>query len=87
MKVTIDGFISYSPHNDSFWFHPIDMDAYGYITVQPHKFDVEIPDDFDPRAKQIDGLKAEKLKLMADFQKRCTEIEAKISELTAIECV
>lgn len=88
MKKQINGFVSYQKDwrgNDSYQFHGVEMTEYDWITVMPHSFEVDIPDDFDPRGKQVEMLKAEKQKAMADFQKRMTEIERKISELTCLE--
>lgn len=88
MKTTITGVITYKKslyeEGEDFHFQHCEMKDYGYITVMPHSIEVEIPDDFDPRACQVDLLKAEKVKLIAAFQKRCTEIERQISELTAL---
>lgn len=90
MKTTITGFISYKaasyPGDSEFYFHLCGMSEYGYTTVMPHSFEVEIPDSFDPRVEQVKALQAEKIKLMADFKARRTQIERKISELTAITC-
>jgi hypothetical protein len=53
--------------------------------VMEHIFDVEVPDNFDPRPGQIAALKAQREKAQADFSKRVMEIDAKINELLAIE--
>jgi hypothetical protein len=88
MKTTITGFIN---HKDTsltgckpFSFHMSEMREYGYVTVMPYSIEVEIPDDFDPRPKQVEYLTAQKKELMAAFHLRVTEIERKISELSAI---
>jgi hypothetical protein len=90
MKTTITGFINYKPCAysgvEQFHFQPCKMENYGYITVMPFSIEVDIPDNFDPRAEQVKALQAEKVKLMADFHNRCTEIERQISKLTAITC-
>lgn len=57
--------------------------SYQYVTEGVLEFDM--PEGFDPRAGMVEALKAEKIKLMADFQNRVTEIERKISELTCLE--
>lgn len=62
-----------------------EMKAIGYVTVSQQQFDVEIPDDFDPRKLQVEALLEEKRRISADFQKRCTEIEELINRLTALE--
>ena len=88
MKKQIEGFILYKKDygsKDGFLFSTCEMEEYDYITVMPYTFEVDIPDDFDPRGKQVEMLKAEKQKAMADFQALVTSIDRKISELTALE--
>lgn len=89
MKVTIDGFINYRPKRyeweSEFYFQTTEMQDYGYVTVMPHSIEVDVPPDFDPRGLQIEMLRQKKADLMAEFQKRCTEIEAEISKLTCLE--
>lgn len=89
MKVQIKGFIALDDPKSwidgpSFSFFGCKMDEYGHATIQPHTIEVDLV-DFDPRAKQVESLQAAKTKAMADFQKRMTEIDRQISELTAIE--
>lgn len=89
MKTTITGFISYRENvggGDEYKFFPFEMGTAGYVTVMPLSIEVDIPDSFDPRAEKVKALQAEKIKLMADFQARCTQIEREISELTALTC-
>lgn len=89
MKVTIKGFINY--RNDGwnggcdYYFQQCDMSEYGYVTVMPHEIEVEVPDDFDPRPKQVAALEAEKQKARAEFHARVTEIDRQIQSLLAIE--
>ncbi len=64
-------------------FKPADSDQRTYICDQ--EIEINVPDDHDPRAKQIEALQAQKLKIMADYQKTVTEINARISKLQAIE--
>ena len=91
MKTQLKGFICYekSTYDDTekYAFFPFEMTQHGYVTVMPHSIEVDIPDDFDPRAQQVELLKAEKQKAMADFQALVTSIDRKISELTALEYV
>jgi hypothetical protein len=54
--------------------------------VGEQEIEIEVPDDYDPRAQKIDALEKHKLKVMADYQKTVTEINARISKLQAIEC-
>jgi len=90
MKTFIKGVIEYRPATYQgeceFSFHICALESLGYIKVMDHVIEIDIPSNFDPRGIQVEMLKTEKIKLMADFQKRCTEIERKISELTAITC-
>lgn len=89
MKVSIPGFINYKKptwsDDTGFHFHQSDMSEYGYVIVKAHILEVEIPDDFDPRPKQVELLQAEKQKAMAEFQARVTAIDKQISQLTALE--
>jgi hypothetical protein len=55
-----------------------------YIGEQ--EIEIEVPDNYDPRAQKIAALEKHKQKVMADYQKTVTEINARISELQAIEC-
>ena len=91
MKTQINGFILLRSDADRssqrFTWAGCEMTQHGYVTVMPHSIEVDIPDDFDPRAQQVEMLKAEKQKAMADFQALVTSIDRKISELTALEYV
>jgi len=53
--------------------------------VGPREVEVDIPEDYDPRAQQIAALEKHKQKVMADFQNTITEINAQISNLQALE--
>ena len=48
------------------------------------EIEIEVPDDFDPRAQQIAALEAEKKKVMAEYQKTVTDITSRMSKLQAI---
>ena len=54
--------------------------------VGEQEIEIDVPDDYDPRAQKIAALEKHKQKVMADFQKTVTEINARISKLQAIEC-
>jgi len=54
-----------------------------YICEQ--EIEIEVPDNYDPRAQQIAALEKEKQKVMADYQKTVTEINDRISKLQALE--
>jgi hypothetical protein len=53
--------------------------------VGEQEIEIEVPDDYDPRAQKIAALEKHKLKVMADYQKAVTEINERISKLQAIE--
>ena len=64
-------------------FKPEDTEHRTYVGEQ--EIEIEVPDEYDPRAQKIEALQAQKLKIMADYQKTVTEINARISKLQAIE--
>jgi hypothetical protein len=53
--------------------------------IGERQIEVDVPDNYDPRAQQIAALEKQKQKVMADSQKTITEIDGKISNLQAIE--
>jgi hypothetical protein len=60
-------------------------DDVNHAYVGPQEIEIEVPDHFDPRPAQIAVLEAQKQKIMADFQKSVTDINRRISELSAVE--
>ena len=60
-----------------------DTDYRAHVCEQ--EIEVEVPDDFDPRAQQIAALEKQKQKVMADYHKTVTEINDRISKLQALE--
>ena len=54
-----------------------------YVGAQ--EIEIDIPDNYDPRAQQIAALEALKQKVMADYHKSVTEINDRISKLLALE--
>jgi hypothetical protein len=65
----------------SFKFDDDDSRTYvGQIEIE-----VDVPDNYDPRAQQIAALEKKKQKVMADFQKTVNEINERISNLQALE--
>jgi hypothetical protein len=90
MKVTIKGYVTYS---DPVWtdepaysFYTFDPSEYSnLVIVMQHSFEVEVPDDFDPRPGQIATLKAQKERVQAEFAKKLTDIDTQINRLLAIE--
>ena len=93
MKTVIKGFIHYKKarwaNDDEFEFHGIDFTgseyARGRVMVMAHEFEIEVPDNFDPRPQQVAQLQAEQQKVRAEFAARITDIERQISELTCLE--
>jgi hypothetical protein len=62
------------------------MDDNDYrVHICEQEIEIEVPDDFDPRAQQIAALEKQKQKVMADYQKTVTEINDRINKLQAIE--
>jgi hypothetical protein len=60
-----------------------DTDYRAHICEQ--EIEIEVPDDFDPRAQQIAALEKQRQKVMAEYQKTVTEINERINKLQAIE--
>ena len=63
--------------------YPHDSDDYTFVCEQD--IEMVVPDNYDPRAQQIAALEKHKQKVMADYQKTVTEINDRISKLTALE--
>jgi hypothetical protein len=53
--------------------------------IGPQEVEIEVPTDYDPRKKQIAALEAQKKHAMAEFHKSVSEINDRISKLTALE--
>ena len=53
--------------------------------VGEQEIEIEVPDDYDPRAQKIAALEKQKQKVMAEYHKTVTEINERISKLQAIE--
>jgi len=86
MKIKIEGHIAFDHYNEKFtWFPFKSTNDALYLDVGPYPIEVEVPDGFDPRAAQVEALKRQKQAVMADFQKRVTDIERQIAQLTALE--
>lgn len=99
MKVQMKGFImaSKSQRYDAdklkyvdhmiYLFSHYDSSKYSSeeVVVGEHTFEVEVPDNFDPREGLVANLEREKQKITADFQKRVTEINGQIQQLLALE--
>ena len=96
MKTVIKGFIIQQQYSwqekatITFTTHdyiaaPINIGHQITAVICEHEFEVETPDDFDPRPQQVAALQAAKQKVRAEFAARIDEIERQISELTCLE--
>ncbi len=64
-----------------------DMSEYGYIFLGEVEVsvDYELPDDFNFTQCQIDALRKEQKRILAESQKKVTEIEEQIQKMLCIE--
>jgi hypothetical protein len=90
MKVKITAHVHYNKYSwdekGSFEVFPCKLEDDDHRTyVGEQEIEVEVPDDYDPRAQQIAALEKHKQKVMADYQKMVTDINEKISKLQALE--
>ena len=92
MKTVIKGFIHYKnpqawERNNNGFMHSTagDLSMAGYIKVQAHDLEIEVPDNFDPRPQQVAALQAEQKKVRAEFAARIVELDRQISTLTCLE--
>jgi hypothetical protein len=53
--------------------------------VGEQEIEIDVPEDYDPRAQKIAALEKHKQKVMADYHKTMMEINERISNLQAIE--
>lgn len=90
MKVTIKGYITCTQYawddKPSFSFYSFDPTGYDSSTVKvmEHEFEVEVPDNFDPRPGQVAALEAKKKEIQAEFAAKVKQIEDQINSLLAI---
>lgn len=57
----------------------------GRVHIKEHSFEVDVPDDFDPRPQQIAVLEAEKVRIRTEMARRVKELDDRIQSLLAIE--
>jgi hypothetical protein len=57
----------------------------GNVHITEYSFEVDVPDDFDPRPAQIAALNAEIKSVRAEFTARINELQAQKARLLAIE--
>jgi hypothetical protein len=53
--------------------------------VGEQEIEIDIPEDYDPRAQQVAALEKQKQKVMADYHKSVMEINDRINKLLALE--
>ena len=93
-KHTIDGFIVWEKWDwetkGAFKFKdyepgPRDADSSrDCVAVQPHSFEVEVPDSFDPTPAMIAGLEEQKRQLRLKLAQELALIDDRISKLQAL---
>ena len=89
-KHTINGWVTHTQDytgKDCFSFYPFKpaSDSSLGMPVFEHTFEVEVPDDFDPRPQQIAALDEEIQKTHAKFTARINELQEQKARLLAIE--
>ena len=60
-----------------------DAEFRAYVCSQ--EIEVDVPENYDPRAQQIAALEKQKQEAMANFQKSVDDINERISKLQALE--
>lgn len=90
MKVKVTAHIHYRKYSwedkaefQVFSFKLEDKSNCTYVGEQ--EIEIEVPDNYDPRAQQIAALQKKKQKAMADFQVTVDQINDQISKLQSIE--
>lgn len=94
MKVQIKAFISYRKPYD--WvdgdhgfsiesYNPDQFEHCNDVLVREQMFEVEVPDNFDPRPQMVKKLEAEKEKAHKEFADKVMQIDRQINELLALE--
>jgi hypothetical protein len=90
MKVKVTAHIHHSQYSweaqGGFSVYSFKLDDTEFRTyVGEQEIEIEVPDDYDPRAQKIAALEKHKQKVMADYHKTVTEINDRISKLQALE--
>ena len=90
MKIKLTAHIHYRKHSwekegsyQILYIALPDDESLTYICAQ--EVEVEVPDNYDPRAQQISALEKKKQEVMAHYQKTVTDINERISKLQALE--
>lgn len=92
MKALIKGFITYEiwkgERTGEYRFQkyaPSTSEHYTQILVREHSFEIDVPDEFDPRPEQVRMLREEQQKVRAEMSMRIKELDDQINSLLAIE--
>jgi hypothetical protein len=90
--IKIEGSIAFRPNRESqqFEFVDVDFDSQTFwdadwIRVAPYTLEIEMPEGFDPMKETLNALQVQRKLILAENEKRLTEIDGKIQELMAIE--
>jgi hypothetical protein len=76
--------VSWEPEGE-FQLFPCKLETEDRVYIGTREVEVDVPENYDPRAQQIELLEKRRQKVMADFQNTITEINARISNLQALE--
>lgn len=90
MKITVTAYVYYNKYRwedkgEYLLFYAKVDSTENMVYVNTQELEIEVPEDFDPRAQQIEALEKQKKKAMADFQKTVDDINDRISKLQALE--
>ena len=88
MKITAHvHFVKYSWDTEGkFYLYGTKLnDSENCTYVCSQEVEIDVPEDYDPRAQQIAALEKQRQEAMADFQKSVDDINEKISKLQALE--
>ncbi len=90
MKIKITAHVYYCKYSweekgEFLLFYAKVDDTETMIHVSEQEVEIDVPDNYDPRAQQVAALEKQKQKVMADYQKTVTEINDRISKLQALE--
>ena len=55
------------------------------VAVKEFSFDVEVPDDFDPRQAMVEILKEKRTAILAEAQMEIKKLDDKIQDILALE--
>jgi hypothetical protein len=97
--ITIPGFLYAKPaydwedgpdiidrHRISFYaITPDVMQHQGFVLICPYTLQFEMPEGWDPRAQQVEALRAKKEELHREFAEAVMKIDQQINSLLALE--